>query len=46
MDSQRTQIVSIELTEKNKPSVYQWVNIFQKDSQWAHCTENKGLKEF
>lgn len=46
MDSQRTQIVSIELTEKSKPSVYQLVNTFQKDSLWPHYSDIKGLKEF
>lgn len=46
MYSLKAQIESITRIDKGINLVYQGFATFQKGSQWAHCTDSKGLKEF
>ncbi len=46
MDSQWAQISVTKLGNSKTTGDYQCFVIFIKGSQWAHCTDIKGLKEF
>lgn len=46
MDSQWAQISVTKLGNSKTIAGYQYFVIFIKGSQWAHCTDSKGLKEF
>lgn len=46
MDSQWAQTSATKLVNNKKDTDYQYFTNFTMGSQWAHCTDNKGLKEF